>query len=217
MEEQKHEDSGIKTHEEIIALFEELESLEEKIKNPDLIIEELFEPEASIQEVELPPEIFCKDEIQLPSKPDEETASPKKHKRIFSPHKEKKPIKRSRLWRKAPTEEKDLTASPEMEQQPQKVQPLRSTFVIQFDSEGNLTGFPVKKPKPKQEKKGLFPFKRKGTREAAAQPEEEPAAGFKGKIKKLASRFRRTKSSEAESSGGRGGKLKGLLRRKGKE
>jgi hypothetical protein len=216
VENQKRESSGIKTHEEIIALFKELETVEEKIKNPDLIVEEIFEPEESIQEVELPSEIPSEDKTP-PSEPVGETPSSKKQKRTFSIQHEKKKIKRSHLWRKAPTEEKDLSVSPEFEQQPRILKPLRSTFVIQFDSEGNLIGLPVKKPKPKKEKKGLFPFGRKGTSKAAEQPEEEPAAGFKGKIKKLTSRFRRKKSSEAESSGGIGGKLKGLLRRKGKE
>lgn len=224
MENQKRESSGIRTHEEIIALFKELETMEEKIKNPELLVEELFEPETTIPEVELPPQIPTDVQTEpQPTEPVGETPAPKKQKRLplFRHKKEQKiekKIKRSHLWRKAPTDEKDLTASTEIAQQLQEPKPLRSTFTLQFDPDGNLAGLPVKKPKPEREKKGLFPFRRKGQSETAEQPEEEPVSGFKGKLKKITSKLRRKKSSEGgESSGGIGGKLKGILRRKGKE
>ncbi len=223
MENQKRESSGIKTHEEIIALFKELETMEDKIKNPELLVEDLFEPETTIQEVELPPQIPTDVQTEpQPTEPVGETPDQREKKRspLFRHKKEQKiekKIKQSHRWRKAPIDEKDLTVSSEIAQQLQEPKPLRSTFTLQFDPDGNLVGLPVKKPKPEGEKKGLFPFRRKGQSETAEQSEEEPVRGFKGKLKKITSKLRRKKSSEGESGGGIGGKLKGILRRKGKE
>jgi len=57
-----------------------------------------------------------------------------------------------------------------------------------------------------------LPFRRKGKTEGEEQPEEEPAKGIKGKLKRIVSKFKRKKSSEGQSGSGIGGKLKGILR-----
>ena len=50
--EQKKEYTTLKTHEEILDLFKEIETIEEKVKNPDLIEEIDIQPEIVWQEVE---------------------------------------------------------------------------------------------------------------------------------------------------------------------
>jgi hypothetical protein len=220
---QKKESSGIKTHEEIIALFKELESMEEKVKNPELLVDELFEPEITLQEIEPPFQIPT--EEQQPIEPDNEIPSEKKQKRklsLFLQHKpknqiEKKKIKHLSFWRKAKIGDLDPDAITKEHQQLDGVKQPRSTFILQYDENGNLTGFPLKKPKPEKQKKGWFPFRRKHTEEEAEQPEEEPAKGIKGKLKRVVSKIRRKKSNEGESGGGIGGKLKGIFKRKSKE
>jgi hypothetical protein len=44
--------SELKTFEEIIVLFKALESMEEKVTNPELYVEEFFKSEENLQEVE---------------------------------------------------------------------------------------------------------------------------------------------------------------------
>ena len=223
MEHQKRESSGIKTHEEIIALFKSLESMEEKVKNPEMLVEELFESETTLQEVEPLTQIPVETIHEQPSiEPSGEIPLEKKarqKKSLFSTHERKElsgALKEKRLsfWRKAKIGELDADAALDGQQHLEAITPARSTFTLQFDPDGNLVGFPLKKPIPEHEKKGWFSFRKKGDSE---QPEEEPAKGMKGKLLRVVSKLKRKKSSEGESSGGIGGKLKGLLKRKSKE
>ncbi len=226
MDNQKKESPEIKTHEEIMVLFKSLESMEEKVKNSELYVEELFESEEILQEVERPTQIPAEivEEPQRiepvgeisPSKKERRKRSPLfKHERREQPAERK--INRLSFWRKEKINKLEPEATTEVLQQLKDIKPPRSTFILQFDGNGNLVGLPVKKPKLKIEKKGWLFFRRKGQAETAEQPDEEPVKGIKGKFKHVVSKLRRKKSSEGETSGGVSGKIKGIFRRKSKE
>ena len=226
MEHQKKESSEIKTHEEIMVLFKSLESMEEKVKNPELYVEELFESEEILQEVERPTQIPA-EVVEEPQRiePVGEISQSKKERRkrslLFIHERKEQPaerkINRLSFWRKEKINELEPDAATEVPQQLKDTKPPRSTFILQFDGNGNLVGLPVKKPKLETEKKGWFFFRRKGQAETAEQSEEEPAKGIKGKLNRVVSKLRRKKSLEGESGGGVGGKIKGIFRRKSKE
>jgi hypothetical protein len=221
---QKKESSGIKTHEEILALFESLETLEEQIKNPETSADEFLKTKAILQELEPP--------IQKPLKVIEEPQPVQPvgeihFRRIGKPtqilfkkqEKEepaKREIKRFAFLKGKKKIEPEPAIATEVPLQVQDVKPLRSTFTLELDINGNLIGLPVKKPKPEREKKGWSLFKRKNQGENAEHP-EEPAKGIKGKLKAVGSKLLRRKSSEGESSGGIGAKMKGIFQRKSKE
>ena len=226
MDNQKKESPEIKTHEEIMVLFKSLESMEEKVKNSELYVEELFESEEILQEVERPTQIPA-EIVEEPQwiEPVGEISSSKKERRKRSPlfkHEMReqlaeRKINRLSFWRKEKINKLEPEATTEVLQQLKDIKPPRSTFILQFDGNGNLVGLPVKKPKLETEKKGWFFFRRKGQAETAEQSEEEPAKGIKGKLNRVVSKLRRKKSSEGESGGGFGGKIKGIFRRKSKE
>lgn len=223
MEQQKREPSAIKTHEEIMALFKALESMETRVKNPDMFIEELFEPEASLQEVEHPPQPST---IPAPEPQVQETRGElrrkqreKRNKQLIFAQKPTGPLeaqieKRFSLWKKVKTGEVDADSTLVDNEPPQQMTHVRSTFTLTLDNEGNLVGFPLKKPIPPKEKRGFLFFRKKSGSE---HTEETPAKGIKGTLLRVASRFKRKKSAEGESSGGIGGKIKGIMKRKPKE
>jgi len=69
----------------------------------------------------------------------------------------------------------------------------------------------------KQKKKVGFSSEGKNEAETVEPSEEEPAKGIKGKLNRVVSKLQRKKSSEGESSGEVGSKIKGIFRRKLKE
>jgi hypothetical protein len=225
---EKKEPVGIKTHEEIVALFRELKTMEERIKNPELL--ELIEPEILFEEVE-PPESSEKEGTERPSEipiEPEEILGEKKEKRRRFPS--LKLSRKERLdgkkpgriwWRKEAISELEPSELTEIERQLEEpvveVKPVRSTFTLQLDEEGNLIGFILKKPKLPKEKKGWPRFRRRGGEEAEKETEEEPEPGIKGKLKRVVSKLRRKKSSDEESGGGIGSKIKGIFSRRKKE
>jgi hypothetical protein len=226
VEHQKKESSEIKTHEEIMGLFKTLESMEEKVKNPDLTSDRIFESKEDLQELEhlvqIPVEVVQESE---PLEPVGEIPPKDKERRKRSPFFKKKQteqpterkINRHSFWKKETINEIDPDAATEVPQQLKDIKPIRSTFSLQLDVNGNLVGLPVKKPKLKTEKKGWFFFRRKDQAETAGQPGEESAKGLKGKLTRVVSKLRRKNSSEGEPTGGFGDKIKGIFRRKSKE
>jgi hypothetical protein len=211
---QNEDSSKVKTHEEILKLFHEVQSVEAKIKNPEESKKETYRAETILKEIK--PTVQISDSAaeerqsleptgEIPLQKKEETKK-SFFKKIDKPEipSEKKPH-----WFDFLKIEKndiqELEPSLEIEPQPEEITILRSTFILQLDTDGNLTGFPMKKPQ--REKKT-----RQGTEEA-----EEPVKGIKGKLKHITSRFRRKNSNESESSGGIGDKVKGIFRRKNKE
>jgi hypothetical protein len=226
VDDQKKESSEIKTHEEIMVLFKSLESMEKKVKNTILDAEELFEPKEIIQEVERQTQIPA-EVIEEPQRiePVGEISPIKKERRKRSPlfkhelreQPAERKINRFSFWKKETINELEPDAATEVDYQLKSIKPTRSTFILQFDENGNLVGLPVKKPKLKIENKGWLFFRRKGQAETAEQPDEEPVKGIKGKFKHVVSKLRRKKSSEGETGGGVIGKIKGIFKRKLKE
>jgi hypothetical protein len=223
---QKRESPGVKTHEEIIAIFDALETLEEQIKNPETSADEFLKTKAILQELEPP--------IQQPEKVIEEPqpiqpAGEIHFKRTGKPTKilfntssiEEEPAKRDIKRFAFLKGKKNLEPEPaiitETAPEPKEEKPFRSTFTLELDSNGNLIGLPLKKPKPETEKKGWSYFKRKKQGEIPEQSEEEQPKGIKGIAKKIGSKLRRSKTSEGESSEGIGSKIKGIFRRKTNE
>jgi hypothetical protein len=226
VEHQKKESSEIKTHEEIMGLFKTLESMEEKVKNPDLTSDRIFESKEDLQELEHPVQIPV-EAVQEPEplEPVGEIPPKDKERRKRTPFLKNKQIEqtterkinRHSFWKKETLNEIDPDAATEVPQQLKDIKPIRSTFSLQLDENGNLVGLPIKKPKLKTEKKGWFFFRRKDQGATAGQPEEEPAKGMKGKLTRVVSKLRRNKSSDGESTGGFVGKIKGIFRRKSKD
>jgi len=211
---QNEDSSKVKTHEEILQLFHEVQSVEAKVKNPDESKKESYRAATILQEIK--PTVQISDsttEERQPLEPAGEIPLKKKEdtKKSFLKKIDKPEIpseKKTHWFDFLKTEKNDIQepeSSLEVEPQPEEIAILRSTFVLQLDNDGNLTGFPMKKP---QREKKI----RQGTEET-----EEPVKGIKGKLKHITSRFRRKNSDESESSGGIGDKIKGIFRRKNKE
>jgi hypothetical protein len=206
VEHEKSESAEVKSHEEIVELFKELRLLEQKVKNPNLVVAEIDEPRIKPQDVEpvrapLPETIVERHpleprrEIQGTEKEKGKKPSP-----IISVQKtvieEQKKEPRS-LWRK----EKTRALEPQIPTNTQQVSkekiPSQSTFTLQLDPEGNLIGFPLKKHRP--EKKG---------------GENEPSKGIKARFLRMIPGRKSTESSSEESQGGIGSKIKGIFKRK---
>lgn len=223
---EKKDSAGVKTHEEIVALFRELKTLEERIKNPELL--DLIEPEIVFEEVQ-PSESFEEKEIpsESPIEPEEMPSEKKEKRRRFPslklPRKERREGKKSgRIWwRKDFIENLKPSELTEIERQLEEPfeekKPVVSTFTLQLDEEGNLVGFILKKPKLPKEKKVGSRFQRRGGEEAKRETEEETEPGMKGKLKRLVSKLWRRKSSEEDSDGGIVSKIKGVFSRRKNE
>ncbi len=223
MDNEKETSSEVKTHKEILRLFQDLDSLEVKVKNPDIVEGQSLESDAFLQEVDLP--------IQNPIEADEEPLSVepsgeiprKKKERSFLKKKEKreKPSEKKNNWftfqKKEKNNQSGLAASTEIEPQALEVKIPQSTFILQLDDTGHLVGLPIKKPKPEQEKKGWFSLRSKSRLDTSTNQEAEPAKGIIGKLKQIIPGLRQKKSSETESSNGIGDKIKGLFKRKSNE
>ncbi len=214
MDDQEQDSSKVKTHEEIIKLFHELQSVEAKIKNPEAFIREPFVPITLPHEKKFPIEA-TPHKVQTTQRlePTGEIVDKKKEeiqkpvlKKINTP--EILPEKKTRWFDFLKLDQPDIQEPKqpvETVPEPVEVQTFRSTFILELDSSGNLSGFPLKKPRPE-----------KKTSSESGET-EEPATGIKGKLKHLTARFRRKSTEDSESSGGIGEKLKGLFRRKNKE
>jgi hypothetical protein len=222
VEHQKRESSGIKTHEEILELLQSIKSMEEKIRNPELMKEDFFEPDVHLRKVEpsphVPTETIKKENIikstgEIPLKKIE------KQKKLKSQSQQKELAKarikkRQSFWRKEKIGELGEDIPLQNKRPLKSIIPKQVTFTLQLDPDGNLVGFPLKKSSLEQEGKGWSFLRKKGK---TAQVEEEPAKGIKGKLLRIVSRIKPENSSEEESSIGIGGKIKGIFKRTSKE
>jgi hypothetical protein len=213
VENQDEDSSKVKTHEEILKLFHEVESVETKIKSPDELLKEIYQTKTILQTRQPPVQIPINTSVEPHLlEPNAEIPLPEKRKISFFKKLDKpeNPLEEKTPWfsflKKEKNDNQELVPSPEMETQPEDIALLQSTFVLQLDAEGNLTGFPLKKP-PRVKK----------SKKETGETEEEPVKGIKGKLKKITSRFRRKEKEESESSGGIGEKIKGIFKRKNKE
>jgi len=212
---QKKGSSALKSHKEILDLFKEIKTIEEKVKNPELIEETGIQPEILWQEVEQIEEIgeVAKEPITPEVPPD------KKHKiqflsKLRKKKKSKEPKKRFfKPRRLKPKETEDVQG---------ELKSIKSTFALRINDQGNLIGLNTKKPRPKKEKKPLKLrlFKRGTAKEEA--PAETDVKGIPGKIKGLFSKTKLKKSGASKSEGrgskisGAAGKIKGIFSRKSK-
>ncbi|HUS98773.1 MAG TPA: hypothetical protein VMY59_00440 [Candidatus Thermoplasmatota archaeon] len=226
MDNQKENSSEVKTHEEILRLFKDLDSLEAKVKNPEVFKGQSIESESFLQDTELPTQNNVESDEEPPSiEPSGEILLEKKDKKktSFLEKKEKrekqskKKIKWFTFQKKEKNNQPEHTAPAEIEQHAQEVKIPQSTFILQLDSDGHLVGLPIKKSKPEQAKKGWFSLRGKSRPDAEVNQEAEPVKGIKGKLLRVLSGLRQKKSLESESGGGIGDKIKGLFKRKSNE
>jgi len=211
---QAEDSSKVKTHEEILKLFHEVQSVEAKIKNPEEFKKESCSDSAILQEKKSPLEKspdtpqttqHLEPAGEIPENKREKLQKPGA-KKIDTP---KIPEENKTHWFDfLKLEQHDIQAlepTEKIKSEPEEAQIPQSTFVLELDTTGNLTGFPLKKP----------------PREKKTSPEsgeiEEPVTGIRGKLKHLIAQFRRKNPEDSESSGGIGEKLKGVFRRKNKE
>lgn len=224
MDDQNDDSSKVKTHEEILKLFHEVKSVEEKVKNPGELKKESLDLETVLREIK-PSVQISKSTVgeQQPLEPSREIPLREKEKtkksflkKIETPEVQ---LEEKTHWftflKKEKNDYIELEQPTEIEQQPEEIQIDRSTFILQLDNDGNLIGFPMKKPQLEKEKKGLF--SRKKIQQGTEEPVEEPVKGIKGKLIRMVSRLRPKKSDESESSGGIGEKIKGIFKRRNKE
>jgi hypothetical protein len=184
---QQDDSSEVKTHDEIMRLFKDLELAEARVKNPEELKKDIIASETPLQEIE--------PSLRLPEEAVEQEHYIEPASEIPQDKKEKQ---RHPFWKRKNDYEPDYEspdATTEDREQFERIP--RSTFVLQLDSNGTLVGLPVKKPKPEGEKK----------------QEEEPETGIRGRLHKIGSLFRQKDSSEAEPSEGIGAKIKGIFRR----
>lgn len=214
MDNQKGDSSQLKTHEEIMRLFKDLELVEAKIKNPSILLTDQIESDSITQKIELtkygPEEPLDQQKpiepsTEVPLDQEEKQRRPfwRKKQKPQSDVDEKKP--KFSFFHEEQQTQQELEVVTEIEQPTPQVEIPRSTFVLQVDPEGNLVGLPIKKQKPKNEEE---------TKEGA---EDTPVRGIKGKLQHIGSLFHRKGSSDSEPSGGIGDKIKGIFRRNPKE
>lgn len=193
-------------------LFDDLETLEQQIRNPDTLEEEPIKTKVVLQPIEPP--------IRTPMQPREQQPVLEPTGEIPRKVKKKQPhiqfqkqdvdqaadhpsLRRFSLLTKKKGLTSDQRLTEEIAPQPLDIQVVRTTFTLDIDSNGNLVGFPLKKQRPE-------------TSTSTVEQSEEPAKGIKGKLTHLVSRFRRKESSEGGSAS-IVEKIKGVLRRKTKE
>jgi hypothetical protein len=165
-------ESSLKSHEEIVALFRELEEIEQRLRASD----SLEVPEES--SVVPSPALEVVSEETVPS------VEEPRLKRKRSRGRRAPVFKRQKLF--------EIEELPEESDLPSIVNP-QSTFHLRLNEEGILCGFDQPKPKPEPLR---LPFRRK-----AQEAGGEEAAMPSGRFGRLRARFSRKKgSSEAGSS-----------------
>jgi hypothetical protein len=181
----KKEKSRIKTHDEIIELLKEIESIEDKLKSTETIADTPVLPTfVEIENPEIPGELSKEtqsQEIQTESELTEKI-------RIQKKEKQKRKIHfTSKLRRKIKPNG--------------RLKPSSSTFTLRIDDQSNLVGFNIKKPKPKAESKHrqILPFK-KGTPNKSGDEKTTEELGIKGKIKGIFSQIKPKSYSEEGGS-----------------
>lgn len=232
MDNQQEDSSQLKSHEEIMRLFKDLEVVEAKVKNPTVFLKDQIEQDSIAQKIELSmhkPEESLEQQkplepsTEIPLNQDDSERRPfwRKKQKPGLESDEKKPIF-SVLSDEQQTQQEqqthqELDIATEVDQPAPQVEIPRSTFVLQVDAEGNLVGLPLKKPKPDKGKKARFSSGKKTLDETTGDTGDESTSGIKGTLKQIGSLFHRKESSDIESSGGIGDKIKGIFQRKSKE
>ncbi len=145
--------------------------------------------------------------IDTPSPCEQQTKEPTPPQKGLFSQRKPKALKQKKLLKRRP---KKHPAGKQKPDEPQK--PLKATFTLRIDSEGNLVGLPIKKhwkKKEKTKKKHLpIPLKnpfRKSTKEESEQETEQTSSKFSiittipKKITKIVSRLKPGKSGSESS------------------
>jgi hypothetical protein len=224
---QRWDASEIKTHEEILALFRELDRIEERVKNLHLSEDEGFDTTTVLQEVERA-EPSIKRIREPRSEKSIKSIQRKKQKKLlhlflFEHHKKeqdsRKKVKRIYFSKKEYPSDFVPSAETEIEhgkEAGEEVKPVKTTFALHITDDGSLVGLTIKKPKPSKPENEFFERLRHRT-ETGEETEEKPATGFNGRMKRLFSKIIPRRSEEGETSGGIGRKIKGIFKRESKE
>jgi len=227
----QEDSSGLKTHNEILELIKEIESIEDKFKylgvapenhiGKEIVNQELEQTEAT-GELTGKPHISAdqtKSELKEITHPDKR--KDKKHRIHF-------PIgihwRKEARWPKIGNFLKRIKVNPsgiktpeltelqnQLESSEVGLRPGNTTFTLRIDDQGRLMGYNIKKPKSEGGHGRILPFGKGTTEESGAKEAEEP--GIKGNIKGL---FSRIKPKQSGESGGSKissllGKIKGVL------
>jgi hypothetical protein len=209
--EEKQAIQNVKSHEEILTLLKEIDELEESIKYPEFIdvTPDTYVDKSSRQNQR-------SDELSLPSAED-----------IKQKHKKPPKLKEIKAkWhffsKKQLDEELENNEMLEISEFPQKIQnlekPIKSTFTLHIDQQGNLTGLNIKKPKVKKERdfKSIFKIFKKKNASKEIDSNETEKQGIKKKLKNITSKLKRKSSKEGEESklSKHIGKIKGIFSKK---
>ena len=227
----REDSSGLKTHDEILELIKEIESIEDKFKylevtpenhiGKEIVNQELEQTEAT-GELTGKPHISAdqtKSELKEITHPDKR--KDKKHRIHF-------PIgihwRKEARWPKIGNFLKRIKVNPsgiktpeltelqnQLESSEVGLRPGNTTFTLRIDDQGRLMGYNIKKPKSEGGHRRILPFGKGTTEESGAKEAEEP--GIKGKIKGLFSRIKPKQSGESGGSKVSSllGKIKGVL------
>lgn len=169
--------TSVKSHEEILELFQEIEQIEQELKNPDISSE--------------PKEIISSDEEQLHPESQKETITEtandisrkkkKSFKKMFTPREKKKfrikkRVKEKKSVKQKPAKKKlfKKTKKPSVDKE-KSLDPIHSTFTLKLDKSGNLVGLEIpqaKKPKQKFSLKTVLKKKSKKSDSEKIQPSD---------------------------------------------
>jgi hypothetical protein len=224
--EQRTDASDVKTHEEILLLLKELDSIEKRVKNLRLSEEPYNDANAVQQEVEITePSVETIQEPQ-PEQPDDiihRNAHKVQNRVSLLDFYKKQRATKIKTKRRVFSNEGDhapllLPAEPEVHQyakrRRKKEKPIQSTFKLYITEEGTLAGLDIMKPKPPKAQDGLFRRHTTGTND---HPQDAQEPGFKGKLKRLVKKINPRSSKKGEAGNGIGNRLKGIVKRRPKE
>jgi len=227
----REDSSVLKTHDEILELIKEIESIEDKFKYMEVKSEKHAENEIENQEIEQTETTGelkgktnisvnqTKSELKEITHPDKNMDKKRKIHFPIEMHR-RKDIERPKIGNflkrikakfgviKTPesTELQNQLGSSEV-----KITPDNTTFKLNIDDQGRLIGYNIKKPKSERKHRKILPLGNGNDEESGAKDKEEP--GIKGKFKDL---FSRIKPKQSGESGGSKissllGKIKGVL------
>jgi len=227
----QQDSSGLKTHNEILELIKEIESIEDKFKYLEITPENHIGKETvnqELEQIETTGELTGKSHIS-------KNQTKSELKEITHPDKMKDKKRKIRFpieihsgkeikWPKIRNFLKRIKVNPigiktpeltELQNQPGSsevgLRPGNTTFTLRIDGQGRLIGYNIKKPKSGGGHRRILPFGKGSTEESSAKGAKE--SGIKGNIKGL---FLRIKPKQSGESGGSKissllGKIKGVL------
>jgi len=227
----REDSSGLKTHDEILELIKEIESIEDKFKYLKVAPENHIGKEIvnqELEQIEATGELMGKPHISVNQTKSELKEITHPDKRKDKKHKIHFPIgihwRKEARWPKIGNFLKRIKVNPsriktpeltelqnQLESSEVGLRPGNTTFTLRIDDQGRLMGYNIKKPKSEGGHRRILPFGKGTTEESGAKEAEEP--GIKGKIKGLFSRIKPKQSGESGGSKVSSllGKIKGVL------